>query len=142
MVGYKSRSKSSYYAELWLHKALAGAVKPSEGDVLYTGLAEGAFLGVPRDELEDNHIMNVSFDTLTAARDLEAAGLERPQAEAIVKTMRESGRADFANLPTKVDIAEIHTAIANLETRLLRWIVGTILTTAGVTVAIVRLLMA
>ena len=86
--------------------------------------------------------MNVSFDTLTAARDLEAAGLERPQAEAIVKTMRESGRADFANLATKVDIAEIHTAIANLETRLLRWIVGTILTTAGVTVAIVRLLMA
>ena len=86
--------------------------------------------------------MNVSFDTLTAARDLEAAGLERPQAEAIVKTMRESGRADFASLATKVDIAEIHTAIANLETRLLRWIVGTILTTAGVTVAIVRLLMA
>ena len=86
--------------------------------------------------------MNVSFDTLTAAHDLEAAGLERPQAEAIVKTMRESGRADFANLPTKVDIAEIHTAIANLETRLLRWIVGTILTTAGVTLAIVRLLMA
>ena len=85
--------------------------------------------------------MNVSFDTLTAARDLEAAGLERPQAEAIVKTMRESGRADFANLATKVYIAEIHTAIANLETRLLRWIVGTILTTAGVTVAIVRLLM-
>ena len=92
--------------------------------------------------------MNVSFDTLTAARDLEAAGLERPQAEAIVKTMRESGRADFANLATKVDIAEIRTeiadvrtAIANLETRLLRWIVGTILTTSGVTVAIVRLLM-
>ena len=85
--------------------------------------------------------MNVSFDTLTAARDLEAAGLERPQAEAIVKTMRESGQADFANLVTEVDIAKIHTAIANLETRLLRWIVGTILTTAGVTVAIVRLLM-
>ena len=47
--------------------------------------------------------MNVSFDTLTAARDLEAAGLERPQAEAIVKTMRESGRADFANLAPKVE---------------------------------------
>ena len=30
--------------------------------------------------------MNVSFDTLTAARDLEAAGLERTHAEAIVKT--------------------------------------------------------
>ena len=92
--------------------------------------------------------MNVSFDTLTAARELEAAGIERPQAEAIVKTMRESGRADFASLATKVDsaeirteIADVRTAIANLETRLLRWIVGTILTTAGVTVAIVRLLM-
>ena len=79
--------------------------------------------------------MNVSFDTLTAARDLEAAGLERTHAEAIVKTMRESGRADFASLAAKADLA-------NLETRLVRWIVGTILTTAGVTVAIVRLLMA
>ena len=93
--------------------------------------------------------MNVSFDTLAAARDLEAAGLERPQAEAIVKTMRESGRADFANLATKVDIAEVRTeiadvrtAIANLETRLLRWMVGTVLTTAGVTLGIVRLFMA
>ena len=36
------------YAELWLHKDLAGAAKPSEGDVLYTGLSEGAFLGVWR----------------------------------------------------------------------------------------------
>ena len=80
-------------------------------------------------------MMNVSFDTLTAARDLEAAGLERTHAEAIVKTMRESGRADFASLATKADLA-------NLETRLVRWIVGTILTTAGVTVAIVRLLLA
>ena len=93
--------------------------------------------------------MNGSFDTLTAAHELEAAGIERPQAEAIVKTMRESGRADFASLATKVDIAEVRTeiadvrtAIANLETRLVRWIVGTVLTTAGVTVGIVRLFMA
>ena len=36
------------YAELWLHKAVAGAAKPPEGDVLYAGLAQGTFLGVWR----------------------------------------------------------------------------------------------
>ena len=99
--------------------------------------------------MEDNQFMNVSFDTLTAARELEAAGIERPQAEAIAKTMRESRRSDLANLAnlaTKADLAEVRTEIAavrteiaNLETRLVRWIVGTVLTTAGLTVAIVRL---
>lgn len=36
------------YAELWLHKALAGEAKPPAGDVLYSGLAQGTFLGVWR----------------------------------------------------------------------------------------------
>ncbi len=39
---------SAPYAELWLHKALAGAAKPPAGDVLYSGLAQGTFLGVWR----------------------------------------------------------------------------------------------
>lgn len=49
-----------------------------------------------------------TFDTLAAARDLEAAGVERSQAEAIAKAIRD-GQGDLA---TKADIAA------------LRWIVG------------------
>lgn len=36
------------YAEVWLHKALAAESKAASGDVLYTGVPEGSFLGVWR----------------------------------------------------------------------------------------------
>jgi len=36
------------YAEIWLHKALAGESKPPGADVIYTGIPEGSFLGVWR----------------------------------------------------------------------------------------------
>lgn len=49
-----------------------------------------------------------TFDTLTAAQDLEAVGIERKHAEAIAKTVR-AGQGDLA---TKVDV------------RILQWIVG------------------
>ena len=48
------------------------------------------------------------FDTLKAARDLKAAGLEEAHAEAIVATM---GRAMGENLATKADIKELEQAI-------------------------------
>ena len=48
------------------------------------------------------------FDTLKAARDLKAAGLEEAHAEAIVATM---GRAMGENLATKTDIKELEQAI-------------------------------
>ena len=49
-----------------------------------------------------------AFDTLAAARDLEAAEFSREQAEAIARTIR-SGQVDLA---TKADVAA------------LKWIVG------------------
>ena len=52
------------------------------------------------------------FDTLKAARDLKAAGLEEAHAEAIVATM---GRTMGENLATKTDIKELKQAIKNLE---------------------------
>ena len=39
-----------------------------------------------------------TFDTLTAARDLEAAGIERRQAEAIAEGMRRAADADRGEL--------------------------------------------
>ena len=51
---------------------------------------------------------DIRFDTLKAARDLKAAGMEEPHAEAIVATM---GRAMGENLATKTDIKELEQAI-------------------------------
>ena len=45
-----------------------------------------------------------TFDALAATRDLEAAGIERRQAEAIAEGMREAAGADRDELATKADI--------------------------------------
>ena len=51
-----------------------------------------------------------TFDTLSAARDLEAAGFDRTQAEALAAATR-NGQGD---LSTKADLTE-------LEARLVKW---------------------
>ena len=56
-----------------------------------------------------------SFDTLTAARELESAGLDRRHAEAIAKTVRD-GQGDLA---AKADIAALKSDVAALK-----WIAG------------------
>ena len=45
-----------------------------------------------------------SFDTLKATRELEAAGIDRPQAEAIAAAMRGAAVADHDQRATKTDI--------------------------------------
>ena len=45
-----------------------------------------------------------TFDSLTAARDLEAAGFERRQAEALAKAMRDAAGTDRAELVTKGEL--------------------------------------
>ena len=40
----------------------------------------------------------------------------------------------------KAGLAEVRTAIANLETRLIRWMVGTVIATATLTVGILRII--
>ena len=56
-----------------------------------------------------------AFDTLSAARKLEAAGVERRQAEAHAEALREAVSADRDALATKADL---DTKLAALETRL------------------------
>ena len=48
-----------------------------------------------------------NFDALQAARDLEAAGVERHQAEAIAASMRDAAGADREQFATKADLAEL-----------------------------------
>ena len=58
------------------------------------------------------------FDSLEVARELEAAGVERGHAAAMVKAIiavNEAGRQDLA---TKADIAELRVDFAKLEGKL------------------------
>ena len=56
-----------------------------------------------------------TFDTLSAARELEAAGVERSQAEAIAKVVRD-GQGELA---TKADIARLESRLGTLQ-----WVLG------------------
>ena len=56
-----------------------------------------------------------TFDTLSAARDLEAAGFDRAQAEALAAAIR-NGQGDLA---TKIDIARVDSRLNTLQ-----WVAG------------------
>ena len=88
--------------------------------------------------------MPSAFDTLTATRTLEAAGIERIHAEAIAATIRDAAGADREELATKADLAALEdrleaklaTALASLERRIL----GYGLAIAGLLFAALKLL--
>ena len=50
-----------------------------------------------------------TFNAFAAARDLEAAGFERRQAEALAEGMRQAVSADRDELATKADLADFAT---------------------------------
>ncbi len=90
--------------------------------------------------------MAVAFDTLRAARDMEAAGLDRKAAEAVAGAIRD-GQGDLA---TKADLnalrkdlegleARLDTRIGALHTRIgaLQWIIGVNLAISLATLAAV-----
>lgn len=55
---------------------------------------------------------DIAFDALSAARDLEAVGLDRKQAETIADTMRRAVVADGYTFATKADIARLEDKMA------------------------------
>ncbi len=79
---------------------------------------------------EQTDTLNTStFDTLTAAHTLEAAGIERDQAEAIAHAIR-NGQGDLA---TKADITTVRAEITTVRAEIaavasrvntLQWVVG------------------
>ncbi len=77
-----------------------------------------------------------TFDTLTAARDLKAAGIEPEHAEG----MRRAATADRGESATKADldtaVATLRTEIAQIETRLTWKALGI----AGLILAAVKLI--
>ena len=81
-----------------------------------------------------------SFNPLAAARDLEAVGVERRQAEAHAEALRQVASAGRDELATKADVAGLRAEIAQLETRLIKWGIGLALGAAGLAVAGIKLL--
>ena len=64
-----------------------------------------------------------AFDTLTTARDLEAAGFERRQAEAVASAIGNAGdrsatKADLGQLATKTDLAAVKAELGTVKTDL------------------------
>ena len=51
--------------------------------------------------------MTAAFDTLTAARRMEDAGMKREQAEAVAEAVRSATGADREDLATKADLADV-----------------------------------
>lgn len=78
-----------------------------------------------------------AFDTLQAARDLKAAGLESDQAEAIASKMGEAADTGRADLVTKADLT---AAIAALETRITNRLYAAVFVAAGIVIAAIKLL--
>ena len=72
-----------------------------------------------------------TFDTLAAAKELEAAGIERGQAEAIVALHVRSGE----QLATKRDLEPLATKAFVLQVA-----IGIVVANASLTVALVKLL--
>ena len=70
-----------------------------------------------------------SFDTLKATRDLEAAGVERSQAEAIAAAIRDSQ----GELATKADLA-------GLKVDMLKIAIGIVAANTGLTVGLLQVL--
>ena len=103
-----------------------------------------------------------AFDTLKAARDLEAAGIDSRQAEAIVSTIRQSGDAvatksdlEAVRIAMSADLeavrialrADLDTArsamradLAELKSDMLKVAIGIVIANVGLTVTLIKLL--
>ena len=78
------------------------------------------------------------FDTHAIARSLTDANLTPAQADAITAAIRQAAEHGEHVTPHTISagLAELRAEIAQLETRLVRWIVGTV----AVAVAVIRFL--
>ena len=77
-----------------------------------------------------------AFDTLQAARDLKAAGIESDQAEAIASKMGEVADTGRADLVTKADLT---AAIAAFGSRITNRLYAAVFVAAGIVIAAIKL---
>ena len=91
--------------------------------------------------------MSAAIDTLSTAHNLEAAGFERVQAEAIASAIGRAGdhaatKADLEPLATKAKLVPLATKaeLSEVETRLTTRFYGAAMAIAGVVIASAKLL--
>ena len=75
------------------------------------------------------------FDTLAVARRLTDAGIDRDHADALADAIREA-----AEHGDHVTPEFLRAELSALETRLIKWMVGTVIAAVGATVAVLRLI--
>ena len=75
------------------------------------------------------------FDSLTVARRLTDAGMSRDLADATANAIREA--AEHGDYVTP---EFLRAELGALETRLIKWMVGTVIAAVGATVAVLRLM--
>ena len=75
------------------------------------------------------------FDSLTVARRLTDAGMNRELADATAAAIREA-----AEHGDHVTLELLRAELSALETRLIKWMVGTVIAAVGATVAALRLM--
>ena len=79
------------------------------------------------------------LDIIESTRTLTGTGLKPDQAAAIAHVVQQAVEQGDHVTPDqfRAGIAEVRTEIANLETRLIRWVGGLMLTAAGIVTAAV-----
>jgi hypothetical protein len=65
-----------------------------------------------------------SLDTHESVKSLTAAGFTDAQAEALTAVPKRAVDVDLSNIATKTDLADLRREIAQLELRLIKWIIG------------------
>ena len=85
-----------------------------------------------------------TFDTLEAAKELQAAGFSTGQAETLARIFRQAGQVDLSHLATKADLqalrAELKTDMADLKVDIFKWLVPLLIGQAALTATLVKLL--
>ena len=81
-----------------------------------------------------------AFDTLQAARDLQTAGMDRSQAEAVAAAIR-AGQGDLATrADLRAELAGLDTRIVSLEARIYRAMLVQAFAIAGAVIAVIKLI--
>ncbi len=86
-----------------------------------------------------------TFDTYRAVKDLQQAGFDEAQAEAVVNTLGNVIDRDVVKPPdlkdfaTKSDVGQIRTEMKELELRVTIRLTGVVLATGGLVIAVLKI---
>ena len=77
-----------------------------------------------REPSECHAAMIGTLDTHELVKDLKASGFTDEQAEAVTRAVRLARDFDVSKLASKTDIADLRREIAEVEPRLIKWVIG------------------